>query len=85
MKLAVERRAFAAAAAVDAEGPPPLVVAAGRAVESLMLSVAVDVLVGEAADARETSLFERLKADLVTRGIVGVPPQLAQSRITTLC
>ena len=41
----------------------PLVV--GRAVESRMLSVAVEVLVGEGAEERETSLFDRLKREIM--------------------
>lgn len=41
----------------------PLVV--GRAVESRMLSVAVEVLVGEGAEERETSLFDRLKWEIM--------------------
>ena len=68
MKLAVDRRAAAAAvpvAAVALPGTPPLVAAAvGLAVESRMLSVAVDVLVGEGADERETSLLDRLKCKI---------------------
>ena len=63
MKLAVDRRA-----AVPVAGAlpvtPPLVAAAGLAVESRMLSVAVEVLVGEGAEERETSLFDRLKCKI---------------------
>ena len=59
MKLAVERRAAAVPVAAVFPAGPPLVV--GRAVESRMLSVAVVVLVGEGAEERETSLFDRLK------------------------
>ena len=62
MKLAVDRRAPVPAAL---PGTPPLVAtAAGLAVESRMLSVAVEVLVGEGAEERETSLFDRLKRKL---------------------
>ena len=60
MKLAVDRRA---AVPVAFPGTPPLAAAAavGLAVESRMLSVAVEVLVGEGAEERETSLFDRLQ------------------------
>ena len=62
MKLAVDRRAATAVPVVAAlPGPPPLVVAVGLAVESRMLSVAVEVLVGDGAEERETSLFDRLQ------------------------
>ena len=59
MKLAVDRRA---AVPVPLPVTPPLVAAAaGLAVESRMLSVAVEVLVGEGAEERYTSLFDRLQ------------------------
>ena len=60
MKLAVERRT-AVFPAADVDGAPLVV---GRAVESRMLSVAVVVLVGEGAEERETSLFDRLQCKL---------------------
>ena len=61
MKLAVDRRAPVPAALPVT---PPLVAAAGLAVESRMLSVAVEVLVGEGAEERETSLFDRLQCQI---------------------
>ena len=57
MKLAVDRRAVTAAVVPVVGLPVGL-----AAVESRMLSVAVEVLVGEGvADERDTSLFDRLK------------------------
>ena len=63
MKLAVDRRAAAVPVALPVT--PPLVAAAvGLAVESRMLSVAVEVLVGEGAEERDTSLFDRLQCQI---------------------
>ena len=68
MKLAVDRRA---AVPVPLPVTPPLVAAAavGLAVESRMLSVAVEVLVGEGAEERYTSLFDRLQCKFALFGL----------------